>query len=105
MMDKDDLSLYVHQVAQACREMRPYEIEYRVTMLAAKPLDAGTGSPAEPDNHGIAQYVDGIVLILRRQRRLRDELEARERLFRHWRPTSKVQFSAYAAARIQRSNT
>jgi PAS domain S-box-containing protein len=79
-MHKDDLYRYAHEVAEACRKMKPYEIEYRVIEDGETRWVLERGSPAEPDEHGIAQFVDGIVLDITLQRRLRDEFEARERL-------------------------
>jgi PAS domain S-box-containing protein len=80
-MHKGDLGHYVHTVADACRAMRPFEVEFRITDEAGQERwMIERGVPAEPDSHGIAQYVDALVLDITAHRRLREELEARERL-------------------------
>jgi PAS domain S-box-containing protein len=80
-MHKDDVDRYVREVTEACRAMRPFEVEFRVTD------DEGherwmleRGMPTEPDGNGIGQFVDCLVIDITPQRRLREELEAREKL-------------------------
>src|SRR5204862_3389267 len=80
MMNADDVGRYAHVVADACRQRRSYEIEYRVTEDGEERWILERGSPAEPDEHGIAQYIDGLVLDITQQHRLRAELAERERL-------------------------
>ena len=79
MMNRDDLARYAYLVADACREMRSYEIEYRVTdENGEERWMQERGRPTDPDKNGIAQYVDGLVFDVTEQRQLREELKLRE---------------------------
>jgi PAS domain S-box-containing protein len=78
---KGDLGRYIEGVAQACRTMRPFEIEFRsFDEKGDERWMLERGMPTEPDQHGIAQFVDCLVLDVTPQRRLHEELEAREKL-------------------------
>jgi PAS domain S-box-containing protein len=78
---REDLDRYVREVATACREMRPFEIEFRITDDEGRERwMLERGMPTEPDAHGFAQFVDCLVIDVTPQRRLREELEAREKL-------------------------
>lgn len=80
-MHKGDLGRYVHEVADACRAMRPFEIEFRVIdENGGERWMLERGTPTEPDANGIAQFVDCLVIDITAHRRLREELEAREKL-------------------------
>lgn len=80
-MHKDDLARYVHEVADACRAMRSFEIEFRVTdENGGERWMLERGTPTEPDENGVAQFVDCLVIDITAHRRLREELEAREKL-------------------------
>jgi len=78
---KADLDRYVRAVADACIAMRPFEVEFRITDNEGRERSMlERGMPAEPDAHGIAQFVDCLVIDITSQRQLREELEAREKL-------------------------
>jgi len=78
---RDDLDRYVREVAAACREMRSFEIEFRITDDEGRERwMLERGMPAEPDAHGFAQFVDCLVIDITPQRRLHEELEKREKL-------------------------
>ncbi|MDZ4867856.1 MAG: PAS domain-containing protein [Alphaproteobacteria bacterium] len=78
---KADLDRYVREIADACRAMRPYEIEFRIADDEGRERwMLERGMPAEPDAHGIAQFVDCLVIDVTSQRRMREELEVREKL-------------------------
>jgi PAS domain S-box-containing protein len=77
---KDDLDRYMREVVDACRAMRPWEIEFRVRDDSGERWMLERGMPTEPDAKGMAQFVDCLVIDITQQRRLREELEAREKL-------------------------
>ncbi|MCE9521857.1 MAG: PAS domain-containing protein [Alphaproteobacteria bacterium] len=77
----DDLPGYASTIADACREMRPYEVEYRIVDTdGAERWMSERGVPSQPDESGSAQYIDGLILDVTQQKRLREELERHAKL-------------------------
>jgi PAS domain S-box-containing protein len=79
MMNRDDLAHYAEVAARACREMKPYEVEYRITdENDQERWMQERGHPSDPGPDGIAQFVDGLVFDVTEQHDLRAKLEERE---------------------------
>jgi PAS domain S-box-containing protein len=81
-INSNDLGLYAHVVADACRNMHQYEIEYRARNEAGEErwmLERGV--PTDPGPDGIARFVDGLVLDVTEQHRLNEEIEASEQRY------------------------
>jgi PAS domain S-box-containing protein len=76
----DDLPGYLERVSQACLANEPYQTEYRLVM------PDGTvrwmlerGSVTDRDENGVVSHIEGFIVDVSEQRKLRDELHASER--------------------------
>jgi PAS domain S-box-containing protein len=76
----DDMSSYLETVARACVANEPYQAEYRLVMPDGTirwMLERGSVSDRHDD--GIASHIEGFIVDVTEQQKLREELHASER--------------------------